>query len=59
MINIQIFDEIYILYFASDEMVYSEKQKINQSFTGTYSDIVNVVLKIRMIYKLIVTYHYS
>jgi len=37
--------EIYILYFASDEMIYSEQQKINQSFTGAYSDIVNVVLK--------------
>jgi hypothetical protein len=26
-------------------LIYSEQQKINQSFTGTYSDIVNVVLK--------------
>ena len=37
--------EVYILYFSSEEMIFSEQQKINQSFTGTYSDIVNVVLK--------------
>jgi len=43
--NINQNSEIYVLYFASDEMVYSEQQKINQSFTGAYSDIVNVVLR--------------
>jgi len=43
--NVNQNSELYILYFASDEMIYSEQQKINQSFTGTYSDIVNVVLK--------------
>jgi hypothetical protein len=43
--NVNQNSEIYILYFASDELVYSEQQKINQSFTGTYSDIVKVVLK--------------
>lgn len=43
--NVNQNSELYILYFASDELVYSEQQKINQSFTGAYSDIVNVVLK--------------
>ena len=37
--------EIYLLYFASEEMIFSEQQKINQSFNGTYTDIVNVILK--------------
>jgi hypothetical protein len=37
--------EIYILHFASEEMIFSEQKKINQSFNGTYTDIVNVVLK--------------
>jgi hypothetical protein len=43
--NVNQNSELYILYFASDELIYSEQQKINQSFTGAYSDIVNVVLK--------------
>jgi len=43
--NVNQNSEMYILYFASDEMIYSEQQKINQSFTGLYSDIVDVVLK--------------
>ena len=37
--------EIYILHFASEEMIFSEQKKVNQSFNGTYTDIVNVVLK--------------
>jgi hypothetical protein len=37
--------EIYILYFASEELIFSEQKKINQSFNGTYTDIVNVILK--------------
>jgi hypothetical protein len=43
--NVNQNSELYVLYFASDELIYSEQQKINQSFTGAYSDIVNVVLK--------------
>jgi len=43
--NVNQNSELYILYFASDELIYSEQQKINQSFNGTYSDVVNVVLK--------------
>jgi len=37
--------EVYLLYFASEEMIFSEQQKINQSFNGTYTDIVNVVME--------------
>ena len=37
--------ELYLLYFASEEMIFSEQQKINQSFNGTYTDIVNVVME--------------
>jgi hypothetical protein len=37
--------ELYVLHFVSDEMVYSEQQKINQSYTGTYSQIALSVLQ--------------
>jgi len=43
--NLNLNSEIYLLYFASEEMIFSEQQKINQSFNGTYTDIVNIVLK--------------
>ena len=43
--NINQNSEIYILHFASEEMIFSEQKKVNQSFNGTYTDIVNVVLK--------------
>jgi hypothetical protein len=43
--NVNLNSEIYLLYFASEEMIFSEQQKINQSFNGTYTDIVNVILK--------------
>jgi hypothetical protein len=36
--------EMYILHFTSEEMVYSMQQKINQSFTGIYSDVAKKVL---------------
>jgi hypothetical protein len=42
--NINLTSEIYILHFASEEMIFSEQKKITQSFNGTYTDIVNVVL---------------
>jgi hypothetical protein len=44
--NINLTSEIYILHFASEEMIFSEQKKITQSFNGTYTDIVNVVLDI-------------
>ena len=37
--------ESYILHFVADEFMYSDQQKINQSFTGTYSDIVQKILE--------------
>lgn len=43
--NLNINSEIYLLYFSSEEMIFSEQQKINQSFNGTYTDIINVILK--------------
>ena len=36
--------EAYILHFVSEEMVYSEQQKVTQSYTGVYSDIAASVL---------------
>ena len=36
--------EAYILHFASEELIYSEQQKVNQSYTGSYSDVAKSVL---------------
>jgi len=36
--------ELYILYFISEEMIYSMQKKINQSFKGIYSEIAKKVL---------------
>lgn len=36
--------EVYTLEFVSDEFVFSEQQKINQSYKTTYSDVVNKIL---------------
>ena len=43
--TVNLTSELYLLYFASEEMIFSEQQKINQSFNGTYTDIVNVVME--------------
>jgi hypothetical protein len=37
--------EAYLLYFASEEMIFSEQLNINQAFNGTHTEIVNVILK--------------
>ena len=37
--------ENYILHFVSDELSYSDQQKINQSFEGTYSYIIEKILE--------------
>ena len=37
--------ELYILYFISEEMIYSMQKKINQSYKGLYSDIAEKVLR--------------
>jgi hypothetical protein len=34
----------YILHFVSDELIYSDQQRINQSYEATYSDIVQKIL---------------
>jgi hypothetical protein len=36
--------ETYTLEFVSDEFIFSEQQKINQSYKTTYSDVVNKIL---------------
>jgi len=43
--NINKTSEEYILYFVSDEFIYSLQQKINQSFTGSYSSAAEKILK--------------
>lgn len=36
--------EVYVLHFVSDEFIFSEQQRINQSYTKTYSDVaVNIL----------------
>jgi len=37
--------ERYILHFVSDELMYSDQQKVNQSFEGTYSYVVEKILE--------------
>jgi len=36
--------EIYILHFVSEELIYSEQQKVNQHYSGTYDQIAVSVL---------------
>ena len=37
--------EVYTLHFISEEFLLSQQKVVNQSFTGTYTDIVRIVLK--------------
>jgi hypothetical protein len=37
--------QTYVLHFVSEEMVYSQQQKINQSYKGTYNEIAISVLQ--------------
>ena len=37
--------EMYTLHFVSDELIYSEQKKITQSFSGTYSYIVQKIME--------------
>jgi len=37
--------ETYVLHFVSDDLIYSDQQKINQSFEGTYSYIIEKILE--------------
>ena len=43
-INLNQNSESYILNFVSDELIYSDQQKINQSYEATYSKIVENIL---------------
>ena len=36
--------EMYILHFVSEELIYSEQQKVNQHYSGTYDQIAVSVL---------------
>lgn len=36
--------ETYTLHFVSDEQIFSDQQRINQSFTSSYSDMVEKIL---------------
>jgi hypothetical protein len=36
--------EFYILYFVSDELMYSDQQKINQSYENTYTEIIKRIM---------------
>jgi hypothetical protein len=42
--NINLNSEKYILKFVSDELMYSDQQKVNQSYENTYSEIVKKIL---------------
>jgi hypothetical protein len=37
--------EYYVLNFVSDELLYSDQLKVNQSYTGTYSDIADKIMR--------------
>lgn len=36
--------EIYVLHFVSDELIFSDQQRVNQSYENTYSKIVQKIL---------------
>jgi len=36
--------EVYVLHFVSDELMYSDQQRINQSYELTYAEIVEKIL---------------
>jgi len=42
--NINLNSERYVLKFVSDELIYSDQQRINQSYENTYSEIVKKIL---------------
>jgi hypothetical protein len=42
--NISLNDEAYVLSFVSDELIYSDQQKVNQSYEFTYSEIVEKIM---------------
>jgi hypothetical protein len=42
--NINQTTEAYVLHFVSEELIYSEQQKISQAYNGAYSNIASSVL---------------
>lgn len=42
--NVNFNSEMYILNFVSDELMYSDQQRINQSYEDTYTNIVKNIL---------------
>jgi len=42
--NINPNSEMYVLHFVSDELFFSDQQKINQSYEETYSEIIKKIL---------------
>lgn len=42
--NISQSKEKYILHFVSDELLFSDQQRVNQSYTGKYSEIVERIM---------------
>jgi len=43
-VNSGLNSEFFVLHFCSDEMIYSSQQRINQSYEGTYSKVVEKIL---------------
>lgn len=42
--NINQTSESYMLHFVSDELIFSEQQKVNQSYETTYSSVIQKIL---------------
>lgn len=42
--NVNMNSEEYVLNFVSDELIYSDQQRINQSYENTYSDIIKRIM---------------
>lgn len=42
--NVNQNSEVYVLHFVSDELIFSDQQKINQSYEETYSEIIKKIL---------------
>lgn len=43
-VNNNLNSEIYALHFVSDELIYSDQQRINQSYEDTYSNVIKNIL---------------
>lgn len=43
-VNVGLNSEMYILHFVSDELIFSDQQRVNQSYENTYSEIAKRIL---------------